>query len=181
MPLGKGKKHCSIRETLANGAIRRCRRVAGPNGKCAYHTNLELNDGKELQVRAKDGSLYKRCTATSRTGKQCGKPAVLGCSVCYIHGGKSPGVEEKARERLNKLVHPALDAIHEVFSDPQDQHISLKASSMVLDRTGFHAKTGIVEEPTSIDFSSWNEEDQKLAIEFINKMKKYEAGNGESG
>ncbi len=48
-----------------------------------------------------------RCAAKSkRTGKQCGKPALKGKSVCQFHGGRSTGPKTlagKARQRTAVL------------------------------------------------------------------------------
>ncbi len=41
-----------------------------------------------------------RCTATNRAGRQCGRRPVPGANVCSMHGGKSPGVMRRARERV---------------------------------------------------------------------------------
>lgn len=50
-----------------------------------------------------------RCAAKSkRTGKQCGKPALKGKSVCQFHGGRSTGpktVAGKARQRASVTTH----------------------------------------------------------------------------
>lgn len=41
----------------------------------------------------------RRCTATSRTGEQCGRWAIVGGTVCDLHGGASPSVRRKAALR----------------------------------------------------------------------------------
>jgi hypothetical protein len=43
----------------------------------------------------------RRCTARrQRDGKPCGRFAIRGGSVCHIHGGASPQVIAKAKERM---------------------------------------------------------------------------------
>lgn len=40
-----------------------------------------------------------RCTANNRQGRQCGRYASLGSTVCHIHGGSAPQVRQAARLR----------------------------------------------------------------------------------
>ena len=43
----------------------------------------------------------RRCTATSKqSGERCGRAAIVGGSVCKIHGGGSPQVQAAANRRL---------------------------------------------------------------------------------
>lgn len=41
----------------------------------------------------------RRCTATNRQGKQCGRWAIKGATVCASHGGKSPQVLNAAKKK----------------------------------------------------------------------------------
>lgn len=41
-----------------------------------------------------------RCTATNRSGNQCGRAALPGARVCHSHGAGAPQVQAKAKERL---------------------------------------------------------------------------------
>jgi hypothetical protein len=44
---------------------------------------------------------HKRCRATAKlTGERCLRYANRGGRVCYLHGGRAPQVQRKARERL---------------------------------------------------------------------------------
>lgn len=46
----------------------------------------------------------RRCRATSRrSGQRCGRAAIVGGTVCHIHGGKTPVVAAKARERAVRM------------------------------------------------------------------------------
>jgi hypothetical protein len=48
-----------------------------------------------------------RCSAHSKqTGKQCGRTAIPGGTVCRYHGGLAPQVQRKAAERLADLIDP---------------------------------------------------------------------------
>lgn len=45
-----------------------------------------------------------RCTATARsTGKQCGRKAMAGATVCDMHGGKAPQVRRAAETRAARV------------------------------------------------------------------------------
>jgi hypothetical protein len=50
--------------------------------------------------------LRRRCTAKNRQGARCGKPPILGGTVCRMHGGASPKVAAKARERVLDIIDP---------------------------------------------------------------------------
>lgn len=42
----------------------------------------------------------ERCRATTRSGKRCKMPPMMGQQVCRMHGGSSPQARKKAAERL---------------------------------------------------------------------------------
>ena len=93
-----------------------------------------------------------QCTAKSKQNdRQCRRPAVLGGVICTMHGGKAPQTAASARKRLGYLVDPAIDVLHENLlplegAESDDPALQVKVSGMVLDRTGHHAKQGVVEE-----------------------------------
>lgn len=91
----------------------------------------------------------RRCTATNRSGERCGRASSVGAFVCDRHGGKSPRSLEKARERIQELVEPALDVLHRATrsapacehcgrSDADRDPTAVRAAVAILDRTGFH-------------------------------------------
>jgi len=46
----------------------------------------------------------RRCTATAkRSGERCGRAAIVGGTVCSVHGGKAPQVRQAAEVRAAKL------------------------------------------------------------------------------
>lgn len=70
----------------------------------------------------------KQCTAHNRSGNQCGRKAIRGGNVCYMHGGNAPQVREKAIERVNRardLFAEALIARVEEYGDFIDPRILL--------------------------------------------------------
>lgn len=95
----------------------------------------------------------RRCTATVRsTGNRCKRAAIKGGFVCTSHGGASPQVRKKARERLIELVDPALGALHKVLSDKDaDDAVKVRAALGILDRTGYGPGATIKVEGSKFD------------------------------
>ena len=45
--------------------------------------------------------MTNQCTATAhRTGQRCGRAAITGATVCYVHGGAAPAVKAAAARRV---------------------------------------------------------------------------------
>lgn len=74
----------------------------------------------------------RRCNGTNRRGEPCGKPPIIGGTVCTTHGGKAPQVQRKALERLEDLIDPKRllrELTGMVYSDLReafDEHGKLK-------------------------------------------------------
>ena len=80
----------------------------------------------------------QRCTAHVSDGsRQCERWAINGGTVCATHGGQAPQVKKSAKERLAELIEPALAGLHKALQS-NDLGSIVKASQIVLDRTGFH-------------------------------------------
>lgn len=80
----------------------------------------------------------RRCKAhSSQTGERCKRSAMKGGTVCASHGGRAPQVKKSAKERLAELIEPALAGLHKAL-ESNDLGSIVKASQIVLDRTGFH-------------------------------------------
>lgn len=45
-------------------------------------------------------TIHNRCTAHTRSGRRCRNPAIIGATVCRMHGGAAPQVRRKAAERI---------------------------------------------------------------------------------
>jgi hypothetical protein len=86
-----------------------------------------------------------RCTATDRTGQQCGKSAIRGANVCRSHGGAAPQVRRRAEERLAALVDPAIDELRKLLRS-KSPAVVLGAVKDILDRNGFKPKDVVVVE-----------------------------------
>jgi len=94
-----------------------------------------------------------RCRATSKQRKRatpdadpeswrCRKQAIAGGLVCDIHGGKSPGAIQGARERLRDAADPAAAELVRLMEDPLvEAGVKLQAAKAILDRSG-HGPTG---------------------------------------
>jgi len=76
-----------------------------------------------------------RCTATNRQGRRCGKEPIRGGTVCRMHGGAAPQVQQKALDRLVALQHPAIDRLTKLIDQDQFPTVAYAASRDVLDRT----------------------------------------------
>ena len=94
----------------------------------------------------------RRCKAKAKqTGERCKRAAILGGTVCKIHGGGAPAVINKARQRIMEAADPAAARMVELIAS-LDERISFAASKDLMDRAGYKA-------PTEISFVS----DEKLA------------------
>ena len=85
----------------------------------------------------------RRCTAKAKqTGNRCKRAAIIGGTVCKIHGGGSPKVINKARQRIMEAADPAAARMVELI-DSDDERISLAASKDLMDRAGHKAPTEV--------------------------------------
>lgn len=92
-----------------------------------------------------------RCTATNRQGARCGKPPIKGGTVCRMHGGAAPQVQQKAMDRLLALQNPAIDRLTKLIDQEQFPTVAYAASRDVLDRTmGKPAESQTVEHSGAI-------------------------------
>lgn len=86
-----------------------------------------------------------QCTATNRSGKQCGRQAIAGGNVCPVHGGAAPQVKKRAEQRLAALVDPAIERLRRLVRSKSDS-VALGAVKDVLDRNGYKPKDVVVVE-----------------------------------
>ena len=89
----------------------------------------------------------QRCTAHLSDGsRQCERWAINGSTVCATHGGQAPQVKKSARERLEALIDPAIDALRDVLQrglDSGETPSAVRAALGILDRCGFHPSQAI--------------------------------------
>ena len=76
-----------------------------------------------------------RCTAHNKRGGMCKSQAILGATVCRMHGGSAPQVKAKAAERLRLLVPNAVDALEQIVNDSEHPQ-RLAAAREILERDG---------------------------------------------
>lgn len=109
-------------------------------------------------VPAEDRDPRRRCKATTRSGNRCGNYAIVGGTVCRMHGGAAPQVRMAARARLAALVDPAIDALTRVLVEPEQvtrdefgrPHLigpsfseRVRAAEAILDRAGYPKRTEV--------------------------------------
>ena len=96
---------------------------------------------------AKQVGIARRCHARSKaTGKECGREAVPGATVCRYHGGAAPQVQRKAALRLLELVDPAIGTLAREMATADKSADRQRAANSILDRAGIARK---VETPDS--------------------------------
>lgn len=76
------------------------------------------------------------CKAKKSNGEPCKARAILGGSVCRVHGGSAPQVRAAALARIQALVHPALDTMQKALTCEHDA-VAVAAARDLLDRAGY--------------------------------------------
>lgn len=88
-----------------------------------------------LQTRLLGGNA-PRCTAKGKRNQlPCKNPAIMGATVCRMHGGSAPQVKAKALERLMALQPKAIQTLDSLLSRDEFPTVQLGAAKDVLDRT----------------------------------------------
>lgn len=90
----------------------------------------------------RDPENVHRCTAKAKsTQEQCRNQAILGGTVCNIHGGAAPQVRAVAARRvLESFVTPALIRLEALLTDPTvPDSVAMRAVDSTLDRGGYAA------------------------------------------
>ena len=83
-----------------------------------------------------------RCTAKAKsTQDRCKNQAIMGGTVCRIHGGAAPQVRAVAARRvLESFVTPALIRLEALLTDPTvPDSVAMRAVDSTLDRGGYAA------------------------------------------
>lgn len=83
-----------------------------------------------------DHPMDARCTARSKqSGERCKRRPIPGGTVCVMHGGAAPQVQEKAMDRLLALQAPAIARLAELVAQKEYPSTAMAAVKDVLDRT----------------------------------------------
>ncbi len=97
----------------------------------------------------------RRCRARLSDGsRRCKKAAILGGTVCASHGGRAPQVRRSARERLDALVEPAIEALRQAL-EADDVRSIIRAAQIVLDRCGYGPGAKIEVAGNRVGTSEW--------------------------
>ena len=78
----------------------------------------------------------RKCQARQQDGKPCRRYAIRGGSVCRVHGGGSPQVVAKARERLALAADRMARELLGIATGAESEAVKLAAVKDALDRGG---------------------------------------------
>ena len=80
----------------------------------------------------------RQCRATNRQGTRCGRAAIIGGTVCNLHGGKTPVAIVNAHTRIQEMVDAALAALRYIVEDDSiPPAVRLNAARDIMDRAGY--------------------------------------------
>lgn len=117
--------------------------------------------GKNARKHLGEMGDYRQCTSKNATGERCRRTAIVGGFVCWNHGGRTPMIRQAARERLQMLVDPAVNALQTVMQQGKcdacgrsdDPLVVVKAAQLVLDRTGHGPHSTVTVNSTAAELS----------------------------
>jgi hypothetical protein len=87
-----------------------------------------------------------RCTANLKsTGERCRREAILGATVCRMHGGTIPAVQAAAAARIGLTVETAVKELQRILTDPNaDDRDKIAVARDLLDRGGLGATSKVL-------------------------------------
>ncbi|HXG89892.1 MAG TPA: hypothetical protein VNJ02_16310 [Vicinamibacterales bacterium] len=110
----------------------------------------------------------RQCVARSKqANRRCQRAAILGGTVCRVHGGSAPQVKQAAADRLAELVDPAIHALEDALTQRQHWPALISAVKDVLDRAGLRPTESLVIDDHR---SEWRELDAAAFAERLRKM-----------
>lgn len=77
-----------------------------------------------------------QCRAHNRSGNRCGNRAIPGGTVCRMHGGAIPRVQNAAKLRLLNLIDPAISVLAAEMEKADSSADRQRAANSILDRAG---------------------------------------------
>lgn len=84
----------------------------------------------------KSAPVARQCSARTKSGPQCRRSAILGGTVCKVHGGGAPQVKRKAALRLLELIDPAVATLAREMVNAPNSADRQRAANSILDRAG---------------------------------------------
>lgn len=75
-----------------------------------------------------------------RTGQPCKSLAVLGSTVCRMHGGSAPQVKKAAGDRLALMVDSLISEMYRIAISDKSSAVRVQAAKDLLDRAGLKPK-----------------------------------------
>jgi hypothetical protein len=104
----------------------------------------DLSRSRPIDRWARSAHPERRCTAHRKNGDQCKNAAIRGGTVCGYHGGRSPAVRRKARQRIEEAADRlARELLEMAISDKVADSVKLAAIRDALDRAGLAARTAV--------------------------------------
>lgn len=130
-----------------------CKRNAVHGSKmCERHGGVDDSTMVE-KIRQRVDHPKVRCGGTRSNGEPCKNYAIKGATVCSKHGGQLPNVKQRARERMQELVNPALTELQRILTKTDTSDADrLRAIQMLLDRTGNGVKSEV-----TLDVKPWEQ------------------------
>ncbi len=108
----------------------------------------------------KDDQGRRLCTAHTSKDKPCRSPALIGATVCRMHGGSAPQVKAKAaRIRLEELVDPVIVEWRAILQSPKTPAaVKVLLGKHILDYAGYKPVVRVEGMPTLAAVEAWIEE-----------------------
>lgn len=104
--------------------------------------------GQNLSPPIGSRTYERRCAAHRTNGEACKKNAILGGTVCDVHGGRAPQVKRAAAERLAEMVDPAITELGKLMRSADSEQVQLAAIKDILDRAGYKATEKVQQDGT---------------------------------
>ena len=114
----------------------------------------------------------QKCSAHNRRGGRCGRWAIAGGTVCFVHGGAAKQVKEAAALRLARLVDPAINILVREMKRPaplrdvETRKLQTRCAHDALDRNGYGARQqlDVTQRSLNIDIRVLDEETIRMIL-----------------
>ena len=108
----------------------------------------------------KDDQGRRLCQGHTSKGEKCRAPALIGATVCRMHGGSAPQVKAKAaRVMLEELVDPVIVEWRELLKSAKTPAaVKVMLGKHILDYAGYKPVVRVEGVPTLAMVEAWIEE-----------------------